>query len=100
MLRHADFIRPHQQRAGLLDFAHPLPLAVQVLRFGRARHDDPQERKIEATYRVLPCSAGETGHDGEETLSGHVQSVDMRVPPGPTSQACEILAPGLVVGWL
>jgi hypothetical protein len=57
-----DSIWSDQKRSRFLDLANALPLAVQVLLFRRAGHDDPQKGKIEATDRRLPCGVGKTGH--------------------------------------
>ena len=90
-------VRTHKQRSGFLDLADALPFAVQVLRFGRAGHDDPQERQIEpatASFHAVPARPVTTVKSPFPVTS----SVDMRVPSGPTSHACGIFAPGRVVG--
>src|SRR6202011_3564654 len=56
-----DAVRPNKESPGFLDFADTLPFAIEVLCFGGAGHDDPEERKIEPLDRILPNRPGKTG---------------------------------------
>jgi len=91
-------IRSHKQRAGLFD---PRGLAA-IRSTGPALRASPSRRFARmadrgGAPRPLHVVTGETGHDGEETLSGHVQRRHPRTVRS-NEPSVRDLGPGRVVG--